>query len=274
MNKYMEKETLEQYKKRVEEKLKALTPIFANAALGDFSTYLEIPDQEDEFAQLYVGVRIMLDVVNDQIRNLEQRVAEKTETIRKTLVDIDKFKKIIQESSESICVADGSQNHLFVYVNRAWEIMTGWTSEEVVGKLSPRILKSGKQDAQFYKNLWDTIGAQKIFRAELVNKRKNGSFYDAEIIIFPVTDSSGVRYYAELARDITDRKLLDQHLQDHARELEKIIRENTATLQDKIKMLERTNKVMVGRELAMVELKKEMKALQQELQQLKTSSRP
>ncbi len=52
---------LEEYKKYVRERLEALTPIFANVAAGDFSKMPEVSQKEDEFTELYVGMRFMME---------------------------------------------------------------------------------------------------------------------------------------------------------------------------------------------------------------------
>ena len=66
--------------------------------------------------------------------------------------------------------------------------LTGYTLEEVINQ-NPRILKSGVQDEAFYKHLWDTILAGKVWRSELVNKRKDDSLYTDEETITPLVDS-------------------------------------------------------------------------------------
>lgn len=61
---------LKHYKLYVKRKLDRLKPIFARAALGDYSRNLKIPDQEDEFLDLFVGIQIMLEVIRDQLQEL------------------------------------------------------------------------------------------------------------------------------------------------------------------------------------------------------------
>lgn len=74
-----------QYRAYVREKLRELTPVFALAAVGDFSRNVELPDQDDEFADLAVGVQVMIEVIRQQLgelrelnQSLEKRVAERT----------------------------------------------------------------------------------------------------------------------------------------------------------------------------------------------------
>jgi PAS domain S-box-containing protein len=113
--------------------------------------------------------------------------------------------EIVEKSFEGVVITDNAPSGIIQYVNKAWEKATGWSKEEVVGKLSPNILKSGKQPQEFYKRLWDTILAGKLFQGEIVNKRKDGSLYTAEINVFPIISASGAAWYAEISRDITEK---------------------------------------------------------------------
>jgi len=94
---------------------------------------------------------------------------------------------------------------VILYVNPAFEKMTGYKAKEAIGQ-TPCILKSGKHGKAFYKNLWDTILAGKTFQGTLINKRKNGSLYYADQTIAPIQDESGrTTHFFSLLKDITDR---------------------------------------------------------------------
>ncbi|HTX36477.1 MAG TPA: PAS domain S-box protein [Bryobacteraceae bacterium] len=96
------------------------------------------------------------------------------------------------------------------YVNPAFTAMTGYSREEAVGG-NPRILKSGRQTEAFYKELWNTIRAGRVWHGELVNRRKDGSFYDEEMRITPVADASGaITSYIAIKHDVTERRAADQ----------------------------------------------------------------
>ncbi len=90
-------------------------------------------------------------------------------------------------------------------VNNAFTKITGYTPEEAIGK-NPRILKSGRQDAEFYKNFWDTLIAKGKWEGEIWNIRKNGEIYPEWTVISAVRNNQGnTTHYVGVARDTTER---------------------------------------------------------------------
>ena len=110
----------------------------------------------------------------------------------------------IDQAGQAVVVTDVSGKIL--YVNGAFTSITGYSSQEAIGQ-APSILKSGAQDPAYYKQLWDTISAGRIWNGELINRRKNGSTYVEEMVITPVLGPSGkiVRYIA-VKRDVTQQR--------------------------------------------------------------------
>lgn len=99
-----------------------------------------------------------------------------------------------------------------VWVNNAFEQLTGYSSQEVVGQ-STRLLKSGKHSPSFYKNLWDTILSGTRWQGGLVNRRKDGTLYSEEMSITPVRDRAGeITHFVAIKRDITETKNSEREL--------------------------------------------------------------
>ena len=98
------------------------------------------------------------------------------------------------------------------WVNRGFTETTGYTAGELLGQTST-ILGSGKQDADFYAQMWATIRAGQVWSGEVVNRRKDGDTYTQDLTITPVRGADGtvVRYVA-VGQDVTERKLLEQEL--------------------------------------------------------------
>jgi PAS domain S-box-containing protein len=89
------------------------------------------------------------------------------------------------------------------YVNKYFTKLTGYTEEELLGQ-NPRILRSGKHDEWFYKNLWETLLNGKTYNSVICNKRKNGASYWEEIVINPLHDSNGIIVgFVAIVMDIT-----------------------------------------------------------------------
>ena len=101
---------------------------------------------------------------------------------------------------------DGS----ILWVNPAFMMMSGYTLEEVVGK-NPRLLNSGKQDAEFYRDMWNAILSGRVWRGEIVNRRKDGTLYNEELTITPVCRTSGeIRHFVAIGQDISARKQAEE----------------------------------------------------------------
>ena len=97
-----------------------------------------------------------------------------------------------------------------LWVNSAFAALTGYTAEEAVGR-NPRILKSGRHGEPFYRDLWNTILAGKVWRGEVTNRRKDGTPYEEEMTITPVLDEGGtVRNFIAMMQDVTERKQAEE----------------------------------------------------------------
>ena len=138
----------------------------------------------------------------------DQKLAE-TERERLTMA--------IEQAAEMVLVTD--VQGAIQYVNPAFEAVTGYTRAEAIGS-KPSLLTSGVQDQAFYRALWDTITAGKIWHGRMVNKKKDGTLYTEESTISPVRDAAGVvTSYVAVKRDIThDLDLEAQLLQSQKME--------------------------------------------------------
>lgn len=108
------------------------------------------------------------------------------------------------ETGESIVITD--RDARILRVNRAFTRLTGYSAEELMGR-TPAMLQSGLQDAEFYRNLWDTLIRDKYWQGEIWNRRKNGEVYPEWLTITAVTDAEAqVTHYVGVSTDITHRK--------------------------------------------------------------------
>lgn len=126
----------------------------------------------------------------------------------------------LQSAANAIAITDRSG--AMIYVNDAFTKLTGYSADEVRGK-EMRILNSGKQDAVFYMGLWNTITAGKVWRAHLVNKRKDGSLYIEEEVITPVRINGGdITHFIAIKRDITGQIRAEETLKSSMTQLREL----------------------------------------------------
>jgi sigma-B regulation protein RsbU (phosphoserine phosphatase) len=149
---------------------------------------------------------------------------------RKAVEDIVLLSRAVEQTADSVLITD--QAGRIAYVNSGFELTTGYTSAEAVGK-TPRILKSGLHDADFYTKLWKTILAGKPYRGTLRNRKKNGELYWAEQTITPIINDAGkMTHFVSVLKDITEsRKQQEQQIHMQlAREVQQRFYSRTASV--------------------------------------------
>ena len=114
----------------------------------------------------------------------------------------------IENAPVSVVITDTKGK--ITYVNPYFCNETGFSKEDVIGN-SPSILKSGEHDGQFYKGMWETLLNGETWRGEVINKKKDGSFYWESASISPVYNPKGeVVSYVAVKEDISDKKELER----------------------------------------------------------------
>ena len=134
----------------------------------------------------------------------ERKIAEKELAIAATIFD----------SQQGMTVADA--DGLILRVNPAFTRISGYTQEDVVGQ-NPRVLKSGRHDASFYKAMWKSINSTGVWKGEIWNQRKNGEVYPEYLIITAVKDKNGtVINYVATFNDISLSKAAEEEIRNLA----------------------------------------------------------
>jgi PAS domain S-box-containing protein len=135
---------------------------------------------------------------------IEMNSAAQPPTGRRADIERAGLVAAIEQSADAVVITDTSGR--IQYVNPAFTSLTGYSLEEAAGQ-NPRILKSGHQSAAFYKEIWDTIRSGSAWRGELINRRKDGTFYTEEMRITPVRDAHGkIVSYIAIKQDVTERR--------------------------------------------------------------------
>jgi PAS domain S-box-containing protein len=116
----------------------------------------------------------------------------------------------IGQAAEAIVITDSDA--VIQYVNPAFEQISGYAREEIIGQ-NPGILKSGRLDDKFYRQMWDTLTSGETWSGRLINKKKDGTLFTEEAVISPVLDEAGrIINYVAVKRDITSELVLDSQL--------------------------------------------------------------
>ncbi|MBI3714773.1 MAG: PAS domain S-box protein [Betaproteobacteria bacterium] len=137
--------------------------------------------------------------------------------------------RALAQSPAAIVITDWEAN--IEYVNPAFERVTGYTHDEVLGK-NPRILKSGLTPAETYRQLWATISAGEVWRGEVCNRRKDGELFWEQAAISGVKNERGeIEHYIAVKEDISQLKRLIGELQVVNDSLEVRVAERTEQLQ-------------------------------------------
>jgi PAS domain S-box-containing protein len=155
---------------------------------------------------------------------------------------VNYFKSIVEQSLTHIIVTD--IEGVIIYANRAAEKLTGYTFDEMTGQ-TPR-LWGGLMPKEFYVKMWQTIKVDKVpFKGEITNRKKDGTFYRAIATITPVFQTNNLLIgFLGVEEDITAHTDTEKELLQKSQELERL------------------NKLMVGRELKMIELKNQIRKLE------------
>lgn len=109
--------------------------------------------------------------------------------------------RALEGAANAVFVAD--RDGRIVWVNAAFCRQSGYAREEVIGR-SPRLLKSGKQSQEFYRNLWQCILGGQPWQGELVERRRDGSLYTVNQMISPIFDvHTQVTHFVAVQLDIS-----------------------------------------------------------------------
>jgi len=109
--------------------------------------------------------------------------------------------QIMEEWPDALVVTD--RRGRIEYVNHAFEALTGYRRQEVLGR-TPGVLKSGRQDAGFYRRLWRRLQRGQAYRGIFVNRGKDGRLFHEEEIIQPLRGADGrIERFVCAGRDVS-----------------------------------------------------------------------
>lgn len=186
-------------------------------------------DSEGEFC----GVLRMITDISDR------KLAEAE--LRKTLQEL-KFEKFALD--QSAIVSNTDQFGVITYVNEQFCELFQYSREEAIGK-THKIVNSGHHDPNFFKQLWSTIRQGKVWRGEMKNQAKDGTYFWLDTTIVPFLTSGGEPHqYVAIRKNITNRKHAEEAVQLSASQL----RTKNQELAKALREVHQTQSMMVQNE--------------------------
>ncbi|MGD0485234.1 MAG: PAS domain S-box protein [Gemmatimonadales bacterium] len=173
----------------------------AGRVLGNLAVMHDRPLERVALAESLLGIFAIR-----AASELERRLAEQRLSLQSTAMEA---------VANAICITD-SQGHI-EWVNPAFTRLTGYEEGEALGQHT-RILRSGVMPPSLYADLRRTVQSGRVWRGELVNRRKDGTLYDEEMTITPVPGPDGAAtHFVAIKEDVTERHRLEERLRDAQR---------------------------------------------------------
>lgn len=131
------------------------------------------------------------------------------------------FRQAVEQAALAISITDANANIL--YTNAAFQRISGYGHEEIVGH-NQSIMSYRVTPKLVYETLWAQIQRQRPWNGLLVNKRKDGSRYLADVTITPVVSRAGITtHYLGMQRDVTEVHRLEHQVQNQKTLIESVV---------------------------------------------------
>ncbi|MBI5463231.1 MAG: diguanylate cyclase [Gammaproteobacteria bacterium] len=164
---------------------------------------------------LYSGQSISFDVPVTVKRLTE--VAGRISVLLEMAMDQQQLRLLsvaLTSAGNAVFIAD--RGGRITWANPAFSRLSGYSAEELIGQ-NPRLLKSGRQDEAYYRQLWEIILSGEVWSQETVEQRKDGRLYTVMQTITPIRDATGeVSHFVSIQEDISARKLTDERIRHMA----------------------------------------------------------
>lgn len=124
----------------------------------------------------------------------------------------------LEFAANAVVITD--RDGMIQWTNSAFAKLTGYSAEESLGRNPRDLVRSGMQDEAFYQDMWTTILGGQVWRGELINRHKDGTYYTEEQSIAPVVNAEGViTHFVGIKQDVSERKRAEEELRQKNNEL-------------------------------------------------------
>jgi len=145
----------------------------------------------------------------------EMKEAELRRTKRQFEEELRLLHSAIGQTPDMVVITN--QEGRILYVNDAAERISGYPRHELLGE-NPSLFKSGQHNAAFYRSMWEVLSRGEVWKGNIVNRRKDGSLWNAESVISPIFGARGeLRNYLSTSRDVTRERQLQEFLEQSQR---------------------------------------------------------
>ncbi len=170
----------------------------------------------DKLGRLHWIHQLCRPVFDDNKRYQGIRVSSRDTTARKDIeLEFQLHDTALKACAEAIVITDAHAK--IQWVNPAFCKLTGYTEAEAMGLNPAQLLKSGLQDATFYRELWHTILRGEPWRGEIINRQKSGELYYEQLSITPVFSAPAtLSHFVAIKQDITERKQIEETIRQLA----------------------------------------------------------
>ena len=217
----------------------------ANAQLLDYTSSLEkrVEERTQQLQKEAQERQKALQSLESLNQELEQRVEQRTYDLRQNQAYLRLLERAISASNNGIVIVDTRQaGHPVIFVNPAFEAITGYSEEEVIGR-NCRFLQGEESEQPGLTILRDSIQNQVGCTVNLKNYRKDGSLFWNELSISPIRDSQGeLSHYIGIQTDVSERLSVEQRLWSTNLRLETLLQ----SLQSGILVEDETREIVIA----------------------------
>ncbi len=225
-------------------KLHDLLPVLHKAAIGDFSKRVKITEKEDELTEFLIALNLLLDDLQEMEKERDEQKEKLEKTVQERTKELELQTRIIDNMAEGAYIV-GLKDGKIKYANPKFEKMFGYGSGELLGKNVSVVNAPTEEDPTKTANdIMKAIKKTGEWHGEVKNIKKNGKEFWSYANVSVFDHPTYGRVSLSIHSDITTRKLAEEKLKEKLEELQKM------------------NRLMVGRELVMADMKEKIKKLE------------